>query len=44
VVISSTQHGEVQALVGGREARYAGYNRAVDAQRQIGSLAKPLYF
>ena len=44
VVISSTQHGEVQALVGGREARYAGFNRAVDAQRQIGSLAKPIVF
>lgn len=44
VVISSTQTGEVQALVGGREARYAGYNRALDAQRQIGSLAKPIVF
>jgi penicillin-binding protein 1B len=44
VVVSSTQHGEVLALVGGREARYAGYNRAVDAQRQIGSLAKPIVF
>ncbi len=44
VVISSTQNGEIQALVGGREARYAGYNRAVDAQRPIGSLAKPIVF
>lgn len=44
VVISSTQNGEVQALVGGREVRYAGYNRAIDAQRQIGSLAKPIVF
>jgi len=44
VVISSTQTGEVQALVGGREARYAGYNRALDAQRQIGSLAKPIVY
>jgi penicillin-binding protein 1B len=44
VVISSTQHGEVQALVGGREARYAGFNRALDAQRQVGSLAKPIVF
>ncbi len=44
VVISSTQTGEVQALVGGREARYAGYNRAIDAQRQIGSLAKPIVY
>jgi penicillin-binding protein 1B len=44
VVVSSTQQGEILALVGGREARYAGYNRAVDAQRPIGSLAKPIVF
>ena len=44
VVVSSTQNGEIQALVGGREARYAGYNRAIDAQRQIGSLAKPIVY
>ena len=44
VVISSTQNGEIQAVVGGREARYAGYNRAIDAQRQIGSLAKPVVY
>ncbi|HEY0665154.1 MAG TPA: penicillin-binding transpeptidase domain-containing protein, partial [Gallionella sp.] len=44
VVVSSTEHGEILALVGGRQARYAGYNRALDAQRQIGSLAKPVVF
>jgi penicillin-binding protein 1B len=44
VVVSSTQNGEVQALVGGRQARFAGYNRAIDAQRQIGSLAKPMVY
>jgi penicillin-binding protein 1B len=44
VVVSSTQTGEVQAMVGGRQARYAGYNRALDAKRQIGSLAKPIVF
>ena len=44
VVVSSTQNGEILALVGGREARYAGYNRAIDAQRPIGSLAKPIVF
>ena len=44
VVVSSTQNGEIQALVGGREARYAGYNRAIDAQRPIGSLAKPIVY
>jgi penicillin-binding protein 1B len=44
VVVTSTQNGEVLALVGGREARYAGYNRAVDALRPIGSLAKPIVY
>ncbi len=44
VVVSSTQSGEIQALVGGRDARYAGYNRAIDAQRPIGSLAKPIVY
>ena len=44
VVVTSTQSGEILALVGGREARYAGYNRAIDAQRQIGSLAKPIVY
>lgn len=44
VVVSSTQTGEIQAMVGGREARYAGYNRALDAQRSIGSLAKPIVY
>jgi penicillin-binding protein 1B len=44
VVVSSTQNGEIQAMVGGREAQYAGYNRALDAQRPIGSLAKPIIY
>ena len=44
VVVSSTQNGEIQAMVGGREARYAGFNRALDALRPIGSLAKPIVY
>ncbi|MDE2148861.1 MAG: penicillin-binding protein 1B [Gammaproteobacteria bacterium] len=40
-VVVSVSSGEVLAMVGGRDPRYAGYNRALDAQRQIGSLAKP---
>jgi len=36
--------GEVLGLVGGREVRYAGFNRALDARRPIGSLVKPAVF
>ncbi len=44
IIISSVQGGEVMALVGSRDVRYAGYNRALTAQRQIGSLVKPAIY
>ena len=44
MVVSSVQGGEILALVGGRDARYAGYNRALDAKRQIGSVIKPAVY
>jgi penicillin-binding protein 1B len=40
VVLVTPQGGEVSALVGGRRAGYAGFNRALDAVRPIGSLVK----
>jgi penicillin-binding protein 1B len=43
-IISTVQGGEVVALVGSRDVRYAGYNRALTAQRQIGSLVKPAIY
>lgn len=41
LVVSNVQGGEVVALVGSRDVRYAGYNHVLTAQRQIGSLVKP---
>jgi len=44
LVVSTVSGGEVLAVVGGREPRYAGFNRALDAERQIGSLIKPAVY
>ncbi len=43
-VISQIETGEVVALIGGRDFRIPGFNRAVTARRQIGSLIKPLIY
>lgn len=44
VVVTDSQNGEVQAVVGGRDASYPGFNRALDAHRSIGSLMKPAVY
>ena len=44
VVVTSLDGGEVQAIVGGRHARFAGFNRAYSAVRSIGSLIKPVVY
>jgi penicillin-binding protein 1B len=44
IVVTDPQSGEVQAMVGGRDVRYAGYNRALDAVRPVGSLLKPAIY
>jgi len=43
-VVASSAQGEVLALVGGRDPAYAGFNRALEAVRPIGSLIKPVIY
>jgi len=44
VVVTSPHNAEVLALVGSRKSGYDGFNRALDARRQIGSLIKPAVY
>jgi penicillin-binding protein 1B len=44
IVVTDSQTGEVQALVGGRDVRFRGFNRALDATRPVGSLLKPAVY
>ncbi len=44
VVITGRENGEVHAIVGGKEGRRSGFNRALDARRPIGSLIKPAVY
>ena len=44
VLVTSPESGEVQALIGSRQPRFAGFNRALDAVRPIGSLIKPAVY
>ncbi len=43
-VVTSVEGGEVLGLVAGREVRFAGFNRALDSERSIGSLSKPFVY
>jgi len=44
MLVTSPESGEVQALIGSRQPRFAGFNRALDALRPIGSLIKPAVY
>ncbi|THB73917.1 MAG: penicillin-binding protein 1B [Gammaproteobacteria bacterium] len=44
VIVTSTTSAEVLAIVGGKNTQYKGFNRALNAKRQIGSLIKPMVY
>ncbi len=44
VLLADIASGEIQAVVGDRYPNYVGFNRAIDAYRQTGSVIKPLVY
>ncbi|MCU7893371.1 MAG: penicillin-binding protein 1B [Candidatus Thiodiazotropha sp. (ex Ustalcina ferruginea)] len=44
LTLADVETGEVMALVGDRNPRFAGFNRALDAVRPVGSLIKPAVY
>lgn len=44
MVVTASDNGDVLAVVGGKKPRYAGFNRALDALRPVGSLLKPAIY
>ncbi|MEW5837761.1 MAG: penicillin-binding protein 1B [Pseudomonadota bacterium] len=43
-VMTEPVSGEILAMLGDRNPRFAGFNRAMDARRSIGSLIKPVIY
>ena len=44
LVMSDIKTGGIRAMVGGKQTSYAGFNRALNAYRPIGSLIKPVVY
>lgn len=44
VIVSDIVSGEIQAVVGDRNPNFVGFNRAIDAYRQTGSVIKPFVY
>jgi penicillin-binding protein 1B len=43
-IVTSVGSGEILAMVSDKNPRFDGYNRALDAKRQMGSLMKPFVY
>ncbi len=44
LVVTDVHNGDVLAVIGSRDVSQPGFNRAVEAQRQVGSLLKPFVY
>lgn len=44
VIVANTNNADVIAVVGDKQPTYAGFNRALDALRPVGSLIKPAVY
>ena len=44
IAVTDARSGEVLSIVGGRDPRRAGFNRALDAVRPVGSVVKPAVY
>ncbi|WP_286270220.1 penicillin-binding protein 1B [Thalassotalea hakodatensis] len=44
MIVTERTTGAVKGIVGGKESGYAGFNRALNAKRPIGSLIKPAIY
>ncbi|MDM8516741.1 penicillin-binding protein 1B [Desulfobacterales bacterium HSG16] len=44
IIVTSTNTNDILAVIGDRNPRFQGFNRAVDAKRPIGSLVKPAIY
>jgi len=44
MIVTDINNAEIRAIVGDRQSGYAGFNRAINAKRPIGSLIKPAIY
>lgn len=44
MIVADKQSGAVRAMIGSRQPNFHGFNRAINAERQIGSLIKPAVY